>query len=378
MNIGETIKKLRKQKDMTQEQLAEYLNITTQAISKWETNLSLPDITLVPVLANIFDVTSDALLGIDITIKENRIKDIINQANQVRQYGSVDYEKAVEILRAGLKEYPNSYEIMTELMCGVRTIRYIGNGKEDDEAILLLNEVINLGEKVLAECTNDSCRHTAIHELCAAYSDPVIGKTDKAMQLAEKIPYLNGGREFLLESIYRGEEKLKQMQKNMGQCFISLIATMNNYIYQIFKDDEKNGAYSGYTAEDGIALCKKFIALIELMFESGDYGSYGQFMAGMSTHMAKFYIKLNDFDSAVKALQNSAEYAVMFDTDNPQKPKSSLLFKNTNIGYIIMNTKENAAMSQLKLMKQPQFDPIRDTKKFMEIEEKLNFHTANQ
>jgi transcriptional regulator with XRE-family HTH domain len=61
MNLGEIIKKLRMQKDMTQEQLAEYLNISSQAISKWETNVSLPDITLVPVLANIFDVSADVL-----------------------------------------------------------------------------------------------------------------------------------------------------------------------------------------------------------------------------------------------------------------------------------------------------------------------------
>jgi len=130
--------------------------------------------------------------------------------------------------------------------------------------------------------------------------------------------------------------------------------------------------YNDYTVEDGIVLCKKFITLIEVMFESGDYGSYGQFMAGMSTRMAEFYLKLNDFESAIKALQLSAEYAIKFDTEhNPDKPRSSLLFKNIRIGYIIMNTKENAAMSQLKLMQLPQFEPIRDTKEFIEIEEKL-------
>ena len=64
MNFGETIKKLRKQKDMTQEQLAEYLNISPQAISRWEINSTLPDITLIPMLANIFDVTTDMLLGV--------------------------------------------------------------------------------------------------------------------------------------------------------------------------------------------------------------------------------------------------------------------------------------------------------------------------
>lgn len=76
MNIGETIKKLRKQKDITQEQLAEYLNISPQAISRWEISSTLPDITLIPMLANIFDVSTDMLFGVDIDAKEKRIEAI--------------------------------------------------------------------------------------------------------------------------------------------------------------------------------------------------------------------------------------------------------------------------------------------------------------
>ena len=110
MNIGETIKKLRKQKDMTQEQLAEYLNISPQAISRWEINSTLPDITLIPTLANIFDVSADVLLGIDITMKEKRIQEIVEQAIEYKKDDKV--EKSIELLRKGLKIFPNSYKIL--------------------------------------------------------------------------------------------------------------------------------------------------------------------------------------------------------------------------------------------------------------------------
>ena len=371
MKIGTNIKKLRRDRDITQEQLADYLNISVSAISQWESGKTTPDISLLAPLANIFDVTSDNLLGIDIMVKENRIKDIINQAEEAGEYGSVDYEKAAEILRAGLKEYPNSYEIMVELMSCVRTIRYIDKGKEKEEAIPLLNEVIILGERILAECTNDSFRHRAILELCPAYSDPVIGKTDKALELAEKMPYLSWGREFLLAGIYKDEKRLKQMQQNMSQCLISLVATMNNFICDIFVTG-KSGIYNDYTLEDRIALCKKLITLIETMFENGDYESYGQFMSRMSVYIAESYIKLNDFENAIKALQSSAEYAIKFDTEhNPDNIKSSLLFKNRTPGYIIMNTKENAVMSVLESMKYDIFDSIRENADFIAIEERL-------
>ncbi len=64
LKIGEKIKELRKAQDITQEKLADYLNISYQAVSKWENGLALPDITLVPQLANFFGVSADELLGI--------------------------------------------------------------------------------------------------------------------------------------------------------------------------------------------------------------------------------------------------------------------------------------------------------------------------
>ena len=66
MSIGSTIKRLRREKDITQEQLAEYLGITSRAISQWECDRTAPDISQLPALCHIFDVSSDVLLGIDI------------------------------------------------------------------------------------------------------------------------------------------------------------------------------------------------------------------------------------------------------------------------------------------------------------------------
>ena len=54
LKIGEKIKELRKAQDITQDKLASYLNISYQAISKWENGTALPDITIVPKIANFF------------------------------------------------------------------------------------------------------------------------------------------------------------------------------------------------------------------------------------------------------------------------------------------------------------------------------------
>lgn len=62
LKIGEKIKELRKSQDITQEKLADYLNISYQAVSKWENGLALPELSLIPALSNFFGVTSDYLL----------------------------------------------------------------------------------------------------------------------------------------------------------------------------------------------------------------------------------------------------------------------------------------------------------------------------
>lgn len=61
--IGEKIRVLRKNKNMTQEELAEVLQVSAQSVSKWENQLSVPDISLLPIIARFFGVSMDELFG---------------------------------------------------------------------------------------------------------------------------------------------------------------------------------------------------------------------------------------------------------------------------------------------------------------------------
>lgn len=64
-SIGEKIAELRKSKGMTQEELAATIGVSAQSISKWENSATMPDIMLLPVIADIFEVSIDALFGRD-------------------------------------------------------------------------------------------------------------------------------------------------------------------------------------------------------------------------------------------------------------------------------------------------------------------------
>ena len=95
MNIGATIKKLRIKNGLTQLQLAEYLNVSTQTVSRWETASTYPDIFMLPALAKRFGVTVDYLLSIG----GNVMKTIESERFLIREWRESDAEALLEVKR---------------------------------------------------------------------------------------------------------------------------------------------------------------------------------------------------------------------------------------------------------------------------------------
>ena len=366
MNLGETIKKLRRDKDITQEQLAEYLNISSQAVSKWETNLSLPDITLIPMLANIFEVTSDMLLGINIAAKDKHIQEILDHAEE---YSSkAQREKSAEILREGLKEYPNSCKIMASLMSSVWGLStysdksYETQEERKKEVDELRKEVIYLGEKILAESTDNHSRETAIQLLCYTY--PSIGESEKAEKLVSTASGINTLD--LLRSIYSGDKKFRHIQTCIQTYLTYLFISMQNNNAPL--DDGSRP----YTKEELIIIYKKIIAILEIIFEDKNYGYFQQWITWRYYEMAMFYAELEDYENAMENLLIASEHAIKSDTEfDPEKEYTCLIFKGRKVGEVIHNVTGNDSMEQLKVMKNKAFDAIRENADFIEIEERL-------
>lgn len=77
-SLGEMISSLRKEKGMTQSELAEKMNVTDKAVSKWERNLSCPDVNSIPKLAEVLGITVEELLNAQTKKERNKIDEIIN------------------------------------------------------------------------------------------------------------------------------------------------------------------------------------------------------------------------------------------------------------------------------------------------------------
>ncbi len=107
MKINEIIKERRIAKNFTQEQIAEYLGVTTPAVNKWEKGNSYPDITLLPALARLLDTDLNTLLSFSNDLSEKEITIFINDLAEYQN--KHNFEKVYEIAINKIKEFPSCY-----------------------------------------------------------------------------------------------------------------------------------------------------------------------------------------------------------------------------------------------------------------------------
>ena len=148
MNLGNKIRELRRARNLTQEQLAATLNISAQAVSKWEMGASYPDMTMIPTLAALFKVSLDELFDFDVKNVDKEIEDIRLEYNK---YFWSNFEKAEQILLDGLKLYPASIQLKTELF-----ELYAYNIDRGDEIITkafeLGSHIISISQDIFCTC----------------------------------------------------------------------------------------------------------------------------------------------------------------------------------------------------------------------------------
>ncbi len=196
--IGENIKRLRRERNLTQEEMAAHLGITFQSISKWERGDGYPDITMLPALANYFRVSVDELLG-------------VSELAKAEQYGEINREWAVnnktgrhrenvELMRQSLKVFPNDDLLLVQLSTSLEKL----DGTEEEKRGHL-RESIAVQEQILRYGEDSEVRGATMYNICFAYWKN--GEREKALEQAKKLPNLYKARENALVYFLEGEER---------------------------------------------------------------------------------------------------------------------------------------------------------------------------
>ena len=189
MTMGQIIKKLRKEHGFTQEELAERIGVTYQAVSKWENGYGMPDISLIVPLASVFDVSTDVLFGIDRTTEREEALRILSQADDVQEYGNLEsYLKAYAILLEGTKKYPNNLMLMNNCLRLGLALSMPENGwlYDKEYAKKIAPETIHQANVIIANSKNVSDILRARQSLIFLYSAEQ--KFDLAIAEAQKFP----------------------------------------------------------------------------------------------------------------------------------------------------------------------------------------------
>lgn len=366
LKIGDKIKALRKAQDITQEKLAAYLNISYQAISKWENGTALPDITLVPQIANFFGVSADELL----CMKE------VNETEELKEYEKLycDNKRLGKMLdniglcREVLAKYPRNYQWMLNL--SYQLIQY--NDTEEHCKYSLehgfVEEAISICERILEDCTIDSIRHSAIQIMCYSYSD--VGKEELAVKLANEMPTMYSCKEHLLSHIYKGEKQIEQCQK----VLLSMIDSSSGIIGMLASNELMG---KEVTVLQKIELIETANILYKLILNKDENRLfYDCRLCWNYCLLAELWCKNGNMEKTMENLLLAEKAATNYDacSNLPEQKYKSLLANRCSFNpkTIGRNWEGTETGMVLNILQRNVFDCIRETKEFKQLVVRLD------
>lgn len=260
MNIGKKIKELRKQRGITQEQLAESVGVSFQAVSKWENNIALPDITLAPILANYFGVSMDELFDFSLSKIEAEVESI---AEEARNYIESDPEQGRKIIENSLKKYPENDVLLNSLL-------YVMNYSEKPD------ETIAVANKIIEKTTRNDLKYDAFRFLAYAYKAK--GEFDNAKTAIEQIPEIYFNKLTEMAYLLSGKEKIEAAQKQKLVSFENLIQMM----WKTAECYEETGEY-----DKALKETEKAIKLINII-EHNQFDTYIDYFSEKIKNFSKY------------------------------------------------------------------------------------------
>ena len=346
MNIGQKIKELRQENNLTQEELAEQLGVSPQAISRWENSTTYPDITLLPIIANMFDVTIDYLLDMDSYKMKEELKKITEQDDIFANQGKV--KKRENLLLESLKKYRNNWDLKSRLLSVYHV--QTANGEETDE--FYQQKAIELGHNILDKCNIDEYRYRAIQTLCFVYD--WTNQTDKAMKIIEKLPDSFITKDSLMLDLVKGPEKNIKCAE-----YITTLIELFHFTIDTMR----------LSVEDTIKAKEKEIEILNVIFDNQDLYWYNTLVSDAYEVIARMQARLNNKEEIISNLGKAFEYGKK--KDEIQKAGKALTHTSVLVkGYECHPTKwiTSNEFTHVEIIKE-RIKEFKEYKKYLEDEE---------
>ena len=228
MTLAENIRKLRRERSLTQEQLSEALGVTAGAVYKWEAKLSVPEVNMIVEMADFFDTSVDVLLGYE--MKDNRPEAMVKRLQEYRRRkdraGLAEAEKAI-------RKYPHSFQIINE---SATLYRCFGIESGDKNLYRRALELLEQSRLLLVQNTDPEISEQTLYgKIAEVYLG--LDEWEKAIELLKR--YNADGLYshkigFILARYERTEEAVPFLSKAMAKIVSDLATAIIGYINVYF------------------------------------------------------------------------------------------------------------------------------------------------
>ncbi len=220
IKIGKVIQRLRKERNLTQEQLAKFIGVSTPAVSKWESGNSYPDIELLPLLADFFNVSIDKLLNYKIDLSEEKVMKIYKElesgfarieidlsTEEPKEEFRQDLESVKKLSNMYIEKYPKSYLLKLRICSLYQMYSYkFGKSELNDR----VKETTNILEDIVRNTDDIQIKETALIILSNAYC--MLEDYEKAELYLNMIHKSIGDTSVNLAMIYLKQNRLEEAE----------------------------------------------------------------------------------------------------------------------------------------------------------------------
>lgn len=367
MNIyfGKNLKNLRRERNLTQENVADILGVSFQSVSKWERGESYPDITMLPVIASFFKVSVDDLLGVNEAENEEKIQQYLYDAGCL-----TDHKAALEIAKKAIAEFPGNFELLNLYM-----FELIASKNTYEEHMSILSEVRTIYDNIQANCTVDRIKINSRRHLAELYT--TLTRVENSgitvadvKEIIESMPHMVDTKEYMSTCLFPSLNDPKDKAEHYAACRDTidrvlgiLDATVFHYCFweKEFEDEFK------------IKAIEMLLTVQKLFNDDGNYGASWRFVMYNYGHLGCLYYKLGDIEKALENLRKSAEIAKQFDELPQISVRHSFLFDGAEFDKNTLGSTHIACsrMKYLMTERYPLSDEFKASEEFKEILEIL-------
>jgi len=307
--FSEKFKQLRKNKDLTQDQIADIFYVSPKCVSRWETGTNFPDVELLPHIAIYFNVTLDELLGTDEIRDEKKIGELSHNIRRLLEVGKV-YD-AIDAARKARKEYPLNNAFSFELLQALRTAcsEKTPGYKENTEKFK--DEIIEVAERVIASKEYKPSLWFRI-ELIRNYAD--WGMKEEAKKLLDTLPNeIWDTKEPWSGLVLDGEEWRRNQEALMCRFTVLLNYAISQYAHRADLDVLKK-----------IEWLKKEMQIESFMDtlyggNEADLITISEGRARQNIVIAELYCEAGDIENALDYIEKATQDAVYYCSNMEKK-----------------------------------------------------------